>query len=138
MLGKLVLGALCAAVAIQSHAAAGKTPPPDGTVVRVDSAGGQAQVALMVGGARLPLTAPMEVAQAARGTRVRTMSVAAYRALPQQVADGTYLTAPGTATIWVVSGGRRSAVPPDEIPLKHVQVVPAGVLERIPAVRSHR
>lgn len=138
MLGKLALGALFAAVAIQGHAAAAKSPPPDGTLVR-GVGGGQAEVALMVGGARLPLTGPAELAQAQRGgTKVKTLSLPAYQALPQQIADGTFLTAPGSGPTWVVTGGRRAVVPVDQIPLKHVQVVPAGALERIPVVRRGR
>jgi hypothetical protein len=136
MLGKLALGALLAAVAIQSHAAI-KSPPEDGTLVRGVGAGSETPVALMVGGARVPLVGPAEATVAGHGrARVKILSLAEYQALPEQIADGTFLTTPGGGTIWVMTGGRRSALPPDQIPLRPAQVVPDRALDQIPLAGS--
>jgi hypothetical protein len=139
MLGKLAVGVLFAAVAIHSHTAAPKAPPPDGTVVRSVGSGGPVEVAVMVGGARLPLAGPAEVAQAEQtGSGVKTLSAPAYQALPQRIADGTFVTTPGSTVTWVVIAGQRQPVPANQLTLKHPQVIPTGALERIPVVGAHR
>jgi hypothetical protein len=128
VVAKAVLATLLAALAIQGHAAA-VPRPADGTLIRV---AGQSGVALIVGGSPVPLTDPVAVRAATLGAdRVATLTPRDYQRLPTEIADGTFVRAPGGA-VWAVYGGGRSALPADEIPLRPAQVLPAEVLALIP------
>jgi hypothetical protein len=149
VVGKGVLAAALAAIAIQGHAAA-LPRPADGTLVRVagdtrdagdvQDAGdaGDVQAALIVGGAPVPLTEAAAVRAATVGAdRIETLSPREYRQLPAQIADGTFVRAPG-GPVWGIYAGRRSALGADEIPLRSVQLLPVEVLALIPALAGNR
>jgi hypothetical protein len=132
MAAKLLLAGLLTVVAVQGHAGAA-AKPADGTLVRGVGPAGSTPVAVIVGGAPVPLADRAELeAIGHRGDSVKELPLADYQALPRVIADGTYLTTPGGGPIWVVQGGRRSLVPADQIPLPEVHPVPARALNRIP------
>ncbi len=99
----------------------------DGT--RLKDAGSASQAAV-VGGARVDFANEQEVADAGyNGKVMQVIPNRAWKALPTQIADGTYVKSPGSASVWLINGGRKTAAQQSS----NVQVIPTRVLDAIPS-----
>ncbi|WP_189142304.1 hypothetical protein [Nonomuraea glycinis] len=99
----------------------------DGT--RLKDAGSASQAAV-VGGARVDFVSEQEVIDAGyNGKVMQVIPNRVWKALPTQIADGTYVKSPGSASVWLINGGRKTAAQQSS----NVQVIPTRVLDAIPS-----
>ncbi|TMR19312.1 hypothetical protein ETD86_20290 [Nonomuraea turkmeniaca] len=98
----------------------------DGT--RIAKAGTTSEAAI-VGGAKIEFHTMAELTASGYGDKPRqTIPVRVWDNLNEQIADGTYVKSPDSATVWLINAGRRTAAQQSS----NVQVIPARVLNAIP------
>ncbi|MFC6819458.1 hypothetical protein ACFQHS_29365, partial [Nonomuraea dietziae] len=98
----------------------------DGT--RIMKAGTTSEAAI-VGGAKIEFHTMAELTASGYGDKPRqTIPVRVWDTLSGQIADGTYVKSPDSASVWLINAGRRTAAQQST----NVQVIPARVLNAIP------
>jgi hypothetical protein len=99
----------------------------DGT--RIVKAGSTSEAAI-VGGAKVEFHTMDELIASGYKDKLRqVIPVRVWDGLTEQIADGTYVKSPDSASVWLINGGRRTAAQQSS----NVQVIPTRVLNAIPS-----
>ncbi|MCA2230010.1 hypothetical protein [Nonomuraea aurantiaca] len=98
----------------------------DGT--RIVKAGTTSEAAI-VGGAKVEFYTMDELIAFGYKDKLRqVIPVRVWDGLTKQIADGTYVKSPDSASVWLINGGRRTVAQQNS----NVQVIPTRVLDAIP------